>query len=184
MVAILHEGKDDKKYIKRILKYLNITNYTDDTFYEMNNKSNFFKTDYVNYKILKQKIKNDEITKLLFILDADNPRDNKVYGGKENTLKKLEELIQELNFRFEYEIYVVCEPNSNEGYFETLFLSSVSDDLKNCYQSFMKCTGFTGKEQTKTIMMKLHELASPQTPYSFEHENFKDIKEFLTNNFK
>ena len=55
MVAILHEGKDDKKYIKRILKYLNISNYTDDTFYEMKGKSNFYKPNYVNYKILKQK---------------------------------------------------------------------------------------------------------------------------------
>jgi len=150
----------------------------------MNNKSNFYKSDFVNYKILKQKIKNDEITKLLFILDADNPRENKVFGGKSNTLTKLEELIQNLDFKFEYEIYIVCDKNSNEGYFETLFLSSVNDDLKNCYQKFMECSGFNGKEQTKTIMMKLHELASPQSPYSFEHENFNEIKEFLTNNFK
>ncbi|MAD42982.1 MAG: hypothetical protein CL623_11420 [Arcobacter sp.] len=183
MVVILHEGKDDKKYIKRLFEHLDIKNYSDENFHKMNDKPNFFKKDYTTYRILKQKIENDEVTKVLFLLDADYIKNDCTYG-KTNTIKNIKKLISELDFEFNYEIFIVCEPNKDEGYFETLFLSSVSDDLKNCYQSFMKCTGFTGKEQTKTIMMKLHELASPQTPYSFEHENFKDIKEFLTNNFK
>ena len=48
----------------------------------------------------------------------------------------------------------------------------------------MKCTGFQGKEQTKTIMTKLHEFSSPEKPYSFEHDNFKEIKDFFTDNYK
>lgn len=183
MVAILHEGKDDKKYIKRILEHLNLE-FSDENFHEMNNKSNFFKEEYFVYKLLKQKIENEEIEKILFILDVDNPRDNDVYGGKENTLKELQDTINKLDFTFKYEIFVVCEPNSNEGYFETLLLSSVDEEIKNCYTNFMKCTGFEGKEQTKTIMTKLHEFSSPKKPYSFEHNNFKEIKDFFTNNYK
>lgn len=183
MVAILHEGKDDKKYIKRILEHLNLK-YSDENFHEMNNKSNFFKEDYFVYKLLKQKIENEEVEKLLFVLDADNPNDNKVYGGKENTLKELESTISKLDFTFNYEIFVVCEPKSNEGYFETLLLSSVDEKIKDCYINFMKCTGFKGKEQTKTIMTELHEFSSPKKPYSFEHTNFKEIKDFFTDNYK
>jgi hypothetical protein len=182
MVAILHEGKDDKKYIKRVLEFLNIENYSNDTFYEMNNKSNFFKTNHINYRTLKQKIENDEITKVLFILDADYKTDS-VYGGVSNTTTELEKIISELGFFNNYEIYVVCEPGTAEGYFETLFLSCVSDELKECYQKFIECTGFTGKEPTKTIMTKLHELSSPEKPYSFEHANFKPLKDTLTNLF-
>lgn len=184
MVVILHEGKDDKKYIKRIFNHLEIENFTDDTFYEMNNKSNFYKETYVTYRTLKQKIENGKISKIVFILDADNARDNKVYGGKENTINKLIETIDKLDFKFEYEIFVVCDSESNEGYFETLLLSSVEKELKDCYQKFMDCTGFKGKEQTKTIMTKLHEITSPESPYSFDNKNFTEIKNLIKRNFK
>ena len=47
------------------------------------------------------------------------------------------------------------------------------------HDSFVKI-----KEQTKTIMTKLHEFRSPEKPYSFEHDNFKEIKDFFTDNYK
>lgn len=89
------------------------------------------------------------------------------------------DIIEVLGFNARSDYYLVCDPKTKEGYFESLLLSCVSDELKNCYDDFLKCSLFDGKENHKTIITKLHELASPEKPYDYNHENFNKIKEKL-----
>ena len=83
MRIILHEGKDDKRYLKKICAYLDIK-ISDENFYEMGNKSNFFKKDC---EVYRYKITDPRVEKILFILDADYEKDNKIYGGFDNSKK-------------------------------------------------------------------------------------------------
>lgn len=179
MVIILHEGNTDKNFIKKLLDYLEIP-YNNDNFSSMNNKSNFFKQDYIAYKVLKTKIQTNEIEKVLFIIDADNEKDNNIYGGYNNTLEQLEKTIKNLSFIKNYEIFISCDKTTKEGYLESLILSTVPENLKNCYESFMHCSNYNSKDNHKTIMTKLHELTQPNKPYDFSHDNFDELKSKLT----
>ncbi len=175
MNIILHEGKDDKKYIKRICTHLEIK-VTDENFYELGNKSNFFKKDHNAYKIIKD---NPRISKILFVLDVDYEKNDRHSGGYTNTKNRINKIINQLGLNSISDYYLVCDPNTKEGYFESLLLSCISDELKKCYNEFMQCSGYNGKENQKTIITKLHELASPEKPYDYNHKNFNDIKEKL-----
>ena len=179
MKIILHEGKDDKKYIKRVCEYLNIE-VSDENFYEMGSKSTFFKEDNPIYSM----IKNDpRVEKILFVIDADYKKDNSIYGGYENSQRELIKIIDNLELKSISDFYIACDPKTKDGYFETLFYSCVPEDLKKCYNSFMDCSKFKAKQNYKTIITKLHELSSPSKPYSFDHENFDELKEKLINLF-
>ena len=182
MVAILHEGGTDKKNIKNILDFLQI-DYSDNDFHKMTNKANFYKTEHTVYKILKQNIDNGKISKVLFILDADYKHDQRKTGGKAKTISSLESTISQLSLTCEYEIFVVCEPSKDEGFFETLLLSSVDTKIKKCYDQFNICTGLNKEEDVKKTMGRLYQLTSPNKPYSFEHKNFTPLKETLTKLF-
>jgi hypothetical protein len=172
---ILHEGKDDKKYIKRICTHLKIE-VTDEIFYELGNKSNFFKEDHLAYKNIEN---NPRISKILFVLDIDYEKNDHKSGGYSNTRNKIEQIIKKLELDSISDYYLACDPNTRDGYFESLLLSCTSDELKKCYNDFMKCSGYNGKENQKTVITKLHELASPEKPYDYNHKNFDEIKEKL-----
>ena len=180
MKIILHEGKDDKKYIKKICKYLELE-VSDENFYEMGDKSTFFKEENETYKFIKS---NPRISKILFVLDADYEKNDSKYGGYDNCEQEIKTVIENLGLKDKSNHCITCNPNTKDGYFETLFFSCVPDDLKKCYDGFMSCSGFKEKGNYKTIMTKLHELSSPSKPYDYEHPNFKDIKDKLTDLFK
>ena len=180
MKIILHEGKDDKKYLKRICNEFNIE-VNDENFYEMGDKSTFFKEENKVYKLIKN---NPKISKILFVLDADYKTSDAKYGGYDNCEREITKIREELGLKDKSDYCITCNPNTKDGYFETLFFSCVSDELKKCYDEFIKCSGFKEKENYKTIMTKLHELASPSKPYDFNHPNFEDIRSKLKNLFK
>ena len=146
----------------------------------MNGKSSFFNKDHANYRL----INSPKIEKVLFILDVDYEKNDYTYGGYAKTKKELKKIIKILALDIPCDYYLVCDPSTKEGYFETLLFSCVSDDLKKCYQDFISCSNFKGKENYKTVMTKLHELASPEKPYDYENKNFKEIKEKLINLFE
>ena len=175
MKIIIHEGKDDKKYIKKVCKHLKLE-VNDNIFYEMSGKSSFFKEENEIYSLIKS---NPRISKILFVLDADYETNDIKYGGYENTKREVTQIIKNLNLVDISDYYIACDPNTKEGYFETLFFSCVPDKLKKCYSDFMSCSGFKEKENYKTNMTKLHELASPSKPYDFNHSNFSELKEKL-----
>ena len=76
-VAILHEGSSPKSEDQRLLKELIRLLGLDDSnvdFFPMNSKSNFFKSEFTQYIDLLQQIEADQITRVLFIIDADSPK--------------------------------------------------------------------------------------------------------------
>jgi hypothetical protein len=67
-IAILHEGNakptHDNYLVSLLIQHLNLDNNLVD-FYGMGSKSNFFKPDYVAYQLLKPKITDNQINKIL-----------------------------------------------------------------------------------------------------------------------
>jgi hypothetical protein len=182
MVKIICEGNSDKNKIGELLAFLDIE-YNDDNFVVMGNKSNVFKTNNDNYRTLLQLIQADKIEKILFVVDADYQKDNSESGGYENTQKKLDILIQKLNIEDMSSLFISCNPISKDGYLESLLLSTVDDNLRNCYDEFLDCIELKEKNHHKYIMEQLHKITKPNKPYDFNHDNFKILRDELRSLF-
>ena len=183
-IAILHEGNDksslDNKLIKNLITHLKLDIEKAD-FYGMGVKSNFFNRDYIAYKSLKAQIQREEIKNLLFIVDADSGHD----GGLEKTQSRLETVIAELDFNAISQFFIMRNPKTNEGYVESFILSTIPEDKMKCINQFLKCSGFEAKDGEKSTYERIYKsIAHPLSPYNFEHENFKELKEILTSLFK
>lgn len=184
-VAIAHEGKTDKSLdnslLKLLIKDLNLQEEKVE-FFGFGAKSNFFKQDNDKYKRLKLQIDEEEISKILFVIDADFEKKDTVYGGYENTTNKLKEVLLALNIEEEIsDIYVTCNPQTKDGYLESLILSTISKEQKECIESFLECSEFESKENHKAILNSIYNIAYPNAPYDFEHENFDELKQKLKN---
>jgi hypothetical protein len=183
-IAILHEGNDksslDNKLIKELMAHLKL-DIQQDYFYPMGVKSNFFKTDYVAYKILKERIEKGQVTKILFIIDADSGND----GGFEKTKEKLENIIKELKIENISQFYIMRNLATDEGYVESFILSTIPKDKMDCINKFLECSGFVAKQGDKSTYERIYKsVAHPLSPYNFEHENFKELKQILTRLFQ
>lgn len=183
MVKVICEGISDKNKIVELLLYLGIE-HSEDNFIVMGNKSNIFKVDNDKYKTLQVLIKADKIEKIFFIIDADYKKDNNKYGGYDNTLYELKNLITNLKIESKSDFFISCNPSTKDGYFETLLLSTVDDNLKKCYDEFLDCIEFKNKSHHKYIMEQLHKLTSPEKPYDFSSDNFKELKDKLIKIFQ
>jgi hypothetical protein len=124
MVKIICEGSSDKNKIKELLDFLDIE-YSNDNFVVMGNKSNIFKSNHDNYRTILTLIDADKIDKILFVVDADYQKDNSEYGGYENSQNRLKELIEKLNIVEISSWFISCNPDSKDGYLESLLLSTV-----------------------------------------------------------
>ncbi len=183
MVKIICEGNSDKNKIGELLAFLGIE-YSDDNFVVMGNKSNVFKSNHDNYRTLLRLILADKIENILFVVDADYQKDNSEYGGYENTQKKLDILIKKLNIEDMSSLFISCNPISKDGYLESLLLSTVDDNLRNCYDDFLDCIEFKEKNHHKYIMEQLHKITKPNKPYDFNHDNFKILRDELISLFE
>jgi len=183
-VAILHEGNakktNDNELLKLLIQKLELDS-NKVVFFGMGTKSNFFKSEYPSYKNLKNSIENEEINKLLLVVDADYECNDNKYGGYQNTEKALKEIIAELGFKDYSDIYIVCEPKTQEGYLESLILSSIPPQHKNCIQDFLSCSEFKSKDNHKSILNQIYKIAYPNKPYDFSHKNFDKLKQKLRN---
>lgn len=148
------------------------------------NKSNLLNENDTGYKTLLQQIYAGLVTKLLVIVDADDKENDLKSGGLNNTKKKIETLIASLKIQDISDYFIACDPDTKKGYFESLFLSTVDNELKRCYEEFLKCSKLTAKDNQKTIMEELHRLTKPNKPYDFSHENFDELKQKLRNLFE
>lgn len=184
-VAILHEGKEiDREFIDLLINSLDPKpDKSLLSYYGFGSKSNFFDTSHNKYKDLKLEIANQSINKILFILDADNKKDDGKYGGYDNTKKELQHIIDELQLK-STDVYITKDPNKDYGNFESLILSTISKEQQNCINYFLKCSDFKDKKNTKAILNQIYKLAYPKHPYNFNHENFNPLKEKLKSLFK
>lgn len=176
MYAILHEGKSiDKSFFELLLDSLALEKKAVQ-FYGMGNKSNFFKTDHIQYKTLNDDIMDTLISKVLFIIDADD--------GFEDTQNKLEKTINELNINEISDFYIACNHETKKGYLESLILSSIPQKQKECIENFLECSEFKSKTHDKSILNEIYKKAYPNAPYDFNHQNFNELKQKLENLFK
>lgn len=187
MFAILHEGNAKKTADNKLLKLLIEDLGLDETsfsFYGLGTKSNFFKEDNPQYKVLLSEIKEETISKVLFIVDADYEKNDKIFGGFENTEKELENIIEKLDIKVIADIYITRDPSTNDGYLESLILSSIPKEQKECIENFLDCSEFKSKENHKAILNQIYDSAYPKAPYNFSHKNFEELKQKFTNLFK
>jgi len=186
-VAILHEGNAKKTNDNALLKLLMNELGLDIgkvKFFGMGNKSRFFELKDKNYKELKIYIDSEKVNKILFVVDADYERNDKKYGGYKNTESALINIIDELGFKEYSDIYIVCDPETKDGYLESLILSSIPLQHKNCISEFLTCSEFKSKDNYKSILNQIYKIGYPNKPYNFSHKNFEELKLKLRNLFE
>jgi len=188
-VSILHEGKSiDKDFFKLLYLHLKVTEEELNTrvnFIGMGNKSNFFKVDNKNYTLLKEEIKSLRVEKVLFIVDADYKGDKK-YDGYDKTLSQITTIQQDLGIAEVSDTFIAYDMNSEtkEGYLESLILSTLTLEQKECIETFLDCSDFKSKENHKAILNQIYKTASPKAPFNFSHTNFNELKEKLQKLFE
>ena len=180
--AIFHEGHANKSadisLIKELIKHLNL-DFQKIHSYGMGSKSNFFEKEDKNYQDFKQLLDTDQIDKALLIIDADNERDNNTYGGFENTKRELLVILEHLDIKKVCNIYISCDPNTKEGYLESLILASIPEAHKECIETFFACSQFESRDNAKAILNQIYKQAYPAAPYNFSHSNFNELKHKL-----
>jgi hypothetical protein len=183
-IAILHEGKKiDREFYNLFIDNLKLDK-TLIKYYGFSSKNNFLNKNYKEYEDLLLEIKSERIDKILFIVDADYEKNDIKYGGFDNTLSKIIDIRKELNIYKISDMYITCDPVSNEGYLESLILSSIPDEQKNCIEEFLNCNDFKFKENHKAILNQIYKNAYPKAPYDFKHQNFDILKQKLQKLFK
>ena len=185
-VAILHEGNAQKTHDNELLKLL-ITDLGYDInrveFFGFGSKSNFFKLEHPKYQRLKLQIEEESIGKVLFVVDADYEAADTKYGGFEKTKSELDKIISDLALSEISAIYVTCDPQTKDGYLESLILSSIPKKQKECIETFLDCSEFKPKGNHKSILNGIYKKAYPHAPYDFSHPNFDKLKQKLQNLF-
>ncbi len=182
-VAIFYEGTHDKQLLKLLIVHLEL-DLTRVKFFNMGSKTNFFKQDDNNYKGLQLDINREAVEKVLFMLDADSEESDSKYGGVVNTQKELELTVKALGFDTLSDIYVTCDPDTQCGYLESLILSTISNDHRDCIVTFLGCSDFKSKENHKAVLNQIYKLAYPNAPFDFSHANFDVLKQKLVNLFE
>lgn len=175
-VAIVCEGKNDKTFLQAFIKHLNLT--IEPSFYVLKGKSLLFDATDVQYQELKNAVVA-EPHKLLFVVDADDVKNDAGCGGFENTQQALNQVIAELGFEGVSSTYIMCDPMTQVGYLESLILSTISEQQKNCIQGFLDCSEFKSKENHKAILNSIYKTAYPNAPFNFTHPNFVELKNKL-----
>jgi len=193
-VAILHEGKAssagkvgsaDHELLKQLIEKLSEENRELFTlnrveFYGMGGKSNFFKKDFRKYEGLLQLIEADQISKALFVMDADNEKNDAIYCGYENTLAAWRIFVTDnLKIHNISDIYITCDPTTQTGYVESLLLSTLNNDQKACIETFLNCSDFKAKGHDKAIFNQIYKMAYPDAPDDLQHAHFYELKQKL-----
>ena len=186
-VAILHEGNskktNDNELLKLLLKELSL-DIDRVEFFGLGSKSNFFKLDNDRYRRIKVQLKEKVLSKVLFVVDADYIENDATYGGVENTKSELLKIIKELDIESHSDIYITCDPTEQCGYLESLILSTIPQEQKECIETFLECSDFKSKENHKSILNQIYKTAYPKAPFDFSHQNFNELKQKLKNLFK
>lgn len=188
-IAVIHEDNGHKDLVTSLIEHLNsVENLQLDSnlvaFSSVGSKSNFFKLDEQAYRILLPRIKAGVVRKVLFIVDADYVKDNIRYGGIQNTKDELNKITTELGIQDIAQIYVLHNPNSEEGLLESMLLATLPVAQRNCIECFINCSKIKPKNFYKTIIKNLHKTAYPdESYYNFGHPHFNELKQKLINLF-
>jgi hypothetical protein len=168
MVRIVCEGKSDKDFLKLFLEHLEI-NITDNNFIPMGSKTYLLNKDHKKYKMPIKQIEAGKVSKLLFILDADE--------DFETTTTAIEKLLKDLNIIDISDYLIMCNSKTKKGYLESLILETIPDEHKKCIDTFLDCSESTKND--KYIVKSMYKQYYPKKGYNFEDDNFKPLKNKL-----
>ena len=182
---ILCEGGDDVGFLSKFCKELGLKVKEKEVVIQKiskeseNNsaKSAFFKID--SYSMIKQWIDNGQYSKVLFMVDADYPENDAVYGGLANTQKALDEIINTLGFTKKAKYFIACDPINKTGNLEHLILSTIDDTKTKCINKLLDCVLEMDVHSDKKIVLSSYEAIFKESPYNYTHENFKELTELL-----
>ncbi len=172
---------NDKNFIRDFINHLSL-NIDLFVIKPLGNKSNFFKDNSSSIEI--QEVKNGMFKKVLFILDADDEKNDAVYGGFENTKKEISKIINSLDIQNISDYHIICDPETKTGYLESLLLSTLSECQKQCINNFLECSNFKDNKSTKkakAIIKSIYKIGYPDAEFNYNHENFTELKNKLIN---
>lgn len=187
-VAILHEGNTkslDNRVLRKLITELEkenpvIFDCNRVQYYGLKGKSNFFDISNTSYRDLLPQIEEDQISKVLFVIDADLHENDEVYGGYQNTLNQWETLVaNQLKISAISDVFISCNPTTQKGNIESLLLSTLDDNQRACIQTFLTCSNFKDKENDKAVFHDIYETAYPYAPYDLQHAHFYELKQKL-----
>lgn len=182
-VAIVCEGKNDRDFLEEIINHHLGSDTKNINFYIFRGKSDLLQATHKRYENLQNLINAGQIKKVLFVVDADNRKNDNIFGGYENTKISLNNTIEQLGLISISQTYIMCDPETKVGYLESLILSTIEQEQRNCIQCFLNCSQFESKENHKAILNQIYKLAYPNAPYDFSHSYFNDLKTQLTQLF-
>jgi hypothetical protein len=170
--AIICEGRGDKEFLKEFIKHLKLE--IEPNFYTFGGKSFILDSAHYKYKEIRS-IVDAEPYKLLFVMDADDVKNDAGYGGFEKTQQALNQVIAQLGLAEISSTYIMCDPITKIGYLESLILSTIPDCQKKCVQTFLECSEFKSKEDHKAVWNGIYKTAYPK-PYDLSHQNLDELK--------
>jgi len=178
MVAILFEGKTDVAFFDTLVRQYQLDK--DKVIYKnFEGKDNLFNITHRHYNELEESIKEERISKILIIADADNPKDPNQNRGFDATELKLKETINSLDFNIPIDYYIMCDSNK-EGYLESFLLSVLDKTQIECIDKFKECFDYELSDKWVYNSFYKHN----KHPFDFNHENFNEVKQKLQTLFK
>jgi hypothetical protein len=88
-------------------------------------------------------------------------------------------IISDLNLTSCADIYITWDPKNKEGYLESFILSTIPPEHKICIENFLSCSDFKSKENHKSILNQIYNIAYPNTPFDLSHKHFNELKQKL-----
>jgi len=182
-VAIFCEGQTDIQFLMTLVEYLRLKK-NDIAPYIMGGKSSFFDIASKRYTNVKFRIESDEIERILFVLDADDSQKDAIYGGYKNTKSELSKIITQLGFQDISQIYIMCDPITENGNLESLILSTFETQKRECINRFLDCSQLLSKVDHNRVVYEIYNMLYPNEPYNFDHPNFDSLRTELNNLFE
>lgn len=174
---ILCEGGEDVGLLRKLIAAISIPFEKIEVRKLLNNKSDFFSQNH--YGTIPNQVSAGLYSKVLFIVDADCVQNDKIYGGYTNTERELRSIISQLGFDEVADIFIACDPSTNEGTMEHLLLSTTESSKRTCVENLIDCINSSKSYSNKKIVYSGYSNIFPDTPYNFDHANFNILKDKL-----
>jgi len=177
MVVFVVEGKTDIEFFRDFIEELDIQKdrYA---FKNFEGKDNIFKLNHKLYNEIEGEL--DIVDKIFIAVDADDPKDRSPIRGYIKTQKRLEKLIDDLDFDIAIDYFIFSDQEKEKGYLESFLLSVLDDEQQKCIEKFKECYKYDLKD--KWIFNEFYK--QKQYPFDYSHPNFDELKQKLKNLFE
>jgi len=187
MVRIFVEGIDDEKFIIKLLNHLKDSSEIEvpkgfnfgSIINRLGGKQKLLDANHSKYKQVSELIKIDEVTKVLFIFDCDFEEDDKNCNGMENSQKCFNDLLNNLNWSIETDVYIF---DRNLDYF--LLETINTNECHKHFDSLIECLDVEKAKPNKKPIANLYRDLYPYPQFDFRDDRFQPLKNKLQTLFK